>query len=192
MMLFSNNKFYSPVESGAASGFKRLVMVRHAKSSWDIGHLNDFDRPLNERGKKDAPEMAKRLVNKKIKIDAFVSSTATRAKKTAGFFCDAYGRKDSDIILMQELYHAPAELITQLVKGFKNEYQTVAVFSHNPGITDFVNQLVKNIRLDNLPTCGVFAVTAATDKWSDFEKAEKKLWFFDYPKSMENERTTYK
>ena len=136
-------------------------MVRHAKSSWDIGHLNDFDRPLNERGKKDAPEMASRLVNKKIKIDAFVSSTANRARKTAGFFCDAYGKKDSDIILMQELYHAPAELIFQLVRGFKNEHQTVAVFSHNPGITDFVNQLVKNIRLDNMPTCGIFAVTAA-------------------------------
>lgn len=192
MILFSNNKLYSPVESGADYSSRRLVLVRHAKSSWDIGHLNDFDRPLNERGKKDAPEMARRLVNKKIKIDAFVSSTAARAQKTAGFFSSAYGKKDSDIILMQELYHAPAELISQIVKGFKNEYQTVAVFSHNPGITDFVNQLVKNIRLDNLPTCGIFAVTAATDNWSDFEKAEKKLWFFDYPKSLENERTTHK
>ena len=58
---------------------KILLIIRHAKSSWEVGTLSDFDRPLNDRGKKDAPMMAKRLLDKKIKIDAFVSSPAKRA-----------------------------------------------------------------------------------------------------------------
>ena len=65
---------------------KILLLVRHAKSSWEIGTLSDFERSLNERGKKDAPMMAKRLIDKKIKIDAFVASPAKRAKKTAELF----------------------------------------------------------------------------------------------------------
>ena len=64
---------------------KILLLVRHAKSSWDDASLSDFERPLNERGKKDAPEMAKKLNNKKIKIDAFVSSPAKRAGKLVNF-----------------------------------------------------------------------------------------------------------
>ena len=65
---------------------KTLLIIRHAKSSWDIGTLNDFDRSLNDRGKRDAPMMAKRLIDKTIMIDAFVSSPAKRAKKTAEWF----------------------------------------------------------------------------------------------------------
>ena len=64
-------------------GGKTLLLIRHAKSSWDNFALTDFDRPLNDRGKNDAPEMAKRLIDKKINIDAFISSPAKRAKKTA-------------------------------------------------------------------------------------------------------------
>lgn len=73
---------------------KTVILIRHAKSSWDSGVANDFDRPLNERGKHDAPMMAKRLADKKIKIDAFISSPAKRAKKTAEEFAEAYGVKE--------------------------------------------------------------------------------------------------
>ena len=77
---------------------KSVIIVRHAKSSWDDFSIPDFDRPLNERGKEDGPKMAKRLLNKKISIDAFISSPAKRAIKTATLFAHEFGRKKDDII----------------------------------------------------------------------------------------------
>ena len=76
---------------------KTLILVRHAKSDWGTPSLGDFDRPLNDRGKRDAPVMAQRLLDKKIKIDAFISSPAKRAKKTATVFAEAYDKKKDDI-----------------------------------------------------------------------------------------------
>ena len=82
---------------------KTLLIIRHAKSSCDITTLNDFDRALNERGKKDAPVMAQRLVDKHINIEAFVTSPAKRAKKTAEFFCTVIIKKKK--ILFYSLHY---------------------------------------------------------------------------------------
>ena len=161
---------------------KTLYLIRHAKSSWEIGTLNDFDRPLNERGKKDAPLMAKRLIDKKIAIDAFVSSPAKRAKKTAELFCEAYGKKADEILYLSMLYHATPEVFYDAVKHLDDSHNTVAVFSHNPGITAFVNELTDTVKIDNMPTCGVFAIQVQINKWADFIKAKKEFLFFDYPK----------
>ena len=162
---------------------KTLLLVRHAKSSWDIGSLNDFERPLNERGKKDAPSMAKRLLGKKIHIDAFVSSPAKRAKKTAELFCKEYGKKEDEIVFISKLYHASPDVFFEVITQLDDSLDTVAMFSHNMGITDFVNLLVKNVRIDNMPTCGIFAVKANIQKWKDFENEKRDFLFFDYPKN---------
>ena len=76
---------------------KSLIIVRHAKSSWDLSVPNDFDRTLNERGKKDAPAAAKRLLKRGVQIDAFISSPAVRAKKTAKYFIKEFGKDNSEI-----------------------------------------------------------------------------------------------
>ena len=136
----------SLLNSGEDSS-KTLLLVRHAKSSWDISNLTDFDRPLNDRGKKDAPAMAKRLINKKIHIDAFVSSPAKRAKKTAELFCKEYGKNEEEIIFITRLYHAPSEIFFEVISELNNNLNTVAIFSHNPGITEFVNQLYGYVEL---------------------------------------------
>ena len=164
------------------ANYKTILVVRHAKSSWDIGSLNDFERPLNERGKKDAPMMAKRLVDKKVVVDAFVSSPAKRAKKTAELFCKGFGQDENDIIYMSMLYHAPLEVFYEVIEQLDEKFSKVAIFSHNPGITDFVNSLIDSVRIDDMPTCAVFAVQAQTDKWKDFKKSKKDFLFFDYPK----------
>lgn len=161
---------------------KSLIIIRHAKSSWDFSTLNDFDRPLNERGHRDAPMMAKRLLDKKIAIDAFISSTAKRAFTTAVYFAEAYDVKEKHIIKVPELYHAAPAVFYDVIKTVDDNLNTIALFSHNPGITDFVNQLT-DVRLDNMPTCGVFAITIKTESWKKFAVAEKDFWFFDYPKS---------
>ena len=161
---------------------KTLILVRHAKSSWDVPGLSDFDRPLNERGKKDAPEMAKRLKDHGVKVDLFVSSPAKRAKKTAKYFAEEFGTKKDDIVLVDELYAANVATFKKVVSDLKDSDETVVLFSHNPDITEYANTLT-NVRVDDMATCAMFAVQAQTEKWTEFENAEKKFLFFDYPKN---------
>lgn len=145
--------------------------------------MNDFDRPLNDRGHRDAPMMAKRLLHKQISIDAFIASTAKRAFTTATYFAEAYGLKEKNIIRVPELYHAAASVFYHVITKVDDAFNTIAVFSHNPGISEFVNELT-DASIDNVPTCGIFAVTIHTDTWKDFITAKKDFWFFDYPKSI--------
>ena len=142
---------------------KTLLLIRHAKSSWDGTALNDFERSLNERGKRDAPIMAQRLIDKKIVIDAFVSSPAKRAKKTAELFCSAYKKKEDEIIFVSALYHATPETIFTVVEQLDNRFSSVAIFSHNDGITEFANKLTENFVIDNMPTCSICAVKIEID-----------------------------
>lgn len=162
---------------------KTLLLVRHAKSSWDLATLNDFDRSLNERGKKDAPVMAQRLLDRKIDINTFVSSPAKRAKKTAELFCSIYKKDKEQIVFIPALYHASLNTFFEVVTQLNNDYNCVAIFSHNPVITEFVNQLVENVTIENMPTCGVFAVKTSITKWKEFSTSKKEFLFFDYPKA---------
>lgn len=161
---------------------KTLIIVRHAKSSWAVVGEKDFDRALNDRGKKDAPQMASRLKEKGLKVDLFVSSPARRARKTARYFAEAYKVDKKDIMLIDMLYEPTLEAFYHTVKNLDDAYKTVAVFAHNPAITYFVNTLT-NVHTDNMPTCGVFAVQINTDNWAQFKESEKQFLFFDYPKN---------
>jgi phosphohistidine phosphatase len=161
---------------------KQLILIRHAKSDWGNPGLDDFDRPLNERGKKDAPVMAKRLLDRKIAIDAFIASPAKRAAKTAGVFAEAFKREKEEIIFNKELYMAELLTFYKVIEETKNVFTTIAIFSHNNGLTEFANRLA-DVRIDNIPTCGIFAVKADCDTWADFREAKKEFWFFDYPKA---------
>ena len=161
---------------------KTLILVRHAKSSWEDLSQSDFDRPLNERGKKDAPVMAERLKEKEITPDLFVSSPAKRARKTARIFAEAFGKEKKEVVLVEGLYEASLQAFESTVAGLNDEAGVVVLFAHNPGITQYGNTL-SNVRIDDMPTCGVFAVAADTGRWADFKEATKKFLFFDYPKN---------
>jgi len=161
---------------------RTLLVIRHAKSSWDSINTPDIERPLNDRGKRDAPAMAKKVLKAGIGIDRFVSSPARRARHTAELFAREFKVKESDIVILNELYHAQPAAFHQVISGLDDEDRTVAIFSHNPGITTFVNSL-SSVRLDNMPTCAVFAVKSDSPKWSEFFHATREFLFFDYPKS---------
>jgi phosphohistidine phosphatase len=163
---------------------KTLYIIRHAKSSWGDFTLPDFERPLNERGKKDAPVMAQFLKDKKKIIDVFISSPAKRALKTCEIFCETFQKKASDIVIIDELYHAPSPVFVEQIKKIDSAYKSAAIFSHNPGITDFVNDVAVGVKVDNMPTCAIFAFQINSDDWSNFESAEKTFLFFKYPKSF--------
>ncbi|HEY6976977.1 MAG TPA: histidine phosphatase family protein [Chitinophagaceae bacterium] len=163
---------------------KQLLLIRHAKSSWDDPSQNDFDRPLNKRGNKDAPVMAGRLADKKIKIDAFISSPAERALSTCIYFAKAFDIKKKEIIEVEELYNPRIESFYKVISEVNNMRDTIALFSHNPGITEFVNELT-SVHVDDMPTCSIFAVKVDIKNWNEFTEAEKLFWFFDYPKLKE-------
>lgn len=168
--------------SNKLSDLKTLLLIRHAKSDWNDASLSDFDRPLNERGKRDAPLMAQRLLDKKIGIDLFVSSPAKRAKKTAAIFAEAYGLDKKQVEFYDELYLAPEKVFTAVISKLNNNAAAVAIFAHNPGITEYANSLT-NARIDDMPTCCIFAVQAACNGWNEFATAKKTFLFVDYPKA---------
>jgi len=162
---------------------KQLIVIRHAKSSWDFTSLNDAERPLNERGHKDAPKMAKHLLKQGIAIDAFISSPAKRAFTTATYFAEAYGKKGKEIIKAPGLYHASEPVVYELLCTLDDTLSSIAIFSHNPGITTFVNGLTDS-SIDFMPTCGVFAVKIQSDTWKDIMYSKKEFWFFTAPKML--------
>ena len=98
---------------------KTLILVRHAKSDWNEPGLSDIERPLNERGKKDAPMMAKRLRKKGLKIDAFLSSPAKRAFRTARFFAEEFDVKKDNIQVEKVLYGALSGQFEQVIAALK-------------------------------------------------------------------------
>ncbi|MEX1203590.1 MAG: histidine phosphatase family protein [Ferruginibacter sp.] len=163
---------------------KTLYIVRHAKSSWGDFTLPDFERPLNDRGKKDAPIMAQFLKDRKLTIDVFISSPAKRALKTCEIFCKTFERDTANILLIDEMYHAPSSVFFEQIKKINPAYNSAAIFSHNPGITNFVNELNLGVKVNNMPTCAIFSFQINSDDWLDISSAKKTFLFFKYPKSI--------
>uniref|UniRef100_A0A832DMS4 Histidine phosphatase family protein n=1 Tax=Ignavibacterium album TaxID=591197 RepID=A0A832DMS4_9BACT len=159
---------------------RQLILIRHAKSSWSDPTLDDFDRPLNKRGKRDAPFMAKLLFGKYIRPDLIISSPAKRTKLTALEFAEQFGIKNENILWDDNLYLASYSTLIKKLKHLDNNINTVFLVGHNPGLTDLHNFLCKE-EIDNIPTCGV--VSLKTDKnWSEISSDDFKLDFFEYPK----------
>lgn len=163
---------------------KTLYLVRHAKSSWDNPALRDFDRPLNDRGKNDAPRMGKRLRKRGILPDFIISSSAKRARSTAKRIAEALGYPEKEIQLTETLYHAEPEVILSVIHRLPDSCNSVMLVGHNPGLTDFANQYI-DVRIDNMPTCGVVAAQFDVRSWKDVGEAQGSLLFFDYPKQQE-------
>ena len=159
---------------------KTILLVRHAKSSHSFGLSSDFDRPLNDRGFREAAEMGRKLVKKKVSIDQFVSSPAVRAKTTAELFAAEYDRKMKEILFIPSLYQADPAQFAEVISGLEDRFQHVALFSHNPGITEFASSLSDN-HIIQMPTSSVFAVTAPIGFWKDFAQAKKSFLFFYKP-----------
>ncbi|MEO5675048.1 MAG: histidine phosphatase family protein [Chitinophagales bacterium] len=160
---------------------KQLFLVRHAKSSWKDASLDDHDRPLGKRGKRDAPFMAKILLDKKIKVDQIVSSTALRALSTAKEFAKKLDIKKGKIVTVAELYGAELNKLLDYIKSTDDSYNSLMLFGHNPEITALTNYLTE-ANIDNIPTCGIAAVDFEITHWSGIGAAEGKLRFFEYPK----------
>lgn len=164
---------------------KHLLIYRHAKSSWKDPSLADFDRPLNKRGERDAPRMAKMLTSQNIQPDLIVSSTANRAKLTALVLAKELHYPKKKIVYMDAIYNAPAEKLIPYIHSFDDRYNKVVLVGHNTGFTALANVL-GNLDIANVPTCGIVALDFKIDSWKDVKKKSGKLVFFYYPKMLKD------
>jgi len=162
---------------------KTLYFIRHAKSSWDDPMLDDHDRPLNKRGRRDGPVMARRLLGIDVAPDGILSSTAKRARQTAGYFKDVLTVENA--IYFRELYHAWPTTIETQVRNLPDEWDTVLVFGHNPGYTDLANKLKNDLYVGNVPTCGIIGARSGVEEWKDFSLADAQRIAYMYPKQTE-------
>jgi phosphohistidine phosphatase len=163
---------------------KTLFLVRHAKAVDHSFKLSDFERPLQEQGKRDAEEMAGRLALDGIVIDKFITSTALRASTTCKIFAKALNTGDSKILEIDKLYNAPASYFYDVINDLDDTINSVAIFAHNPGITEMACLQTNPMEFIDMPTCGIFAVKMDIDSWQDFQKVAKERLFFKYPKQF--------
>jgi phosphohistidine phosphatase len=164
---------------------KKLLIVRHAKSDWGNARITDFNRPINERGKTNAPIMGKRLKEKGILPDAVISSPALRAITTAKLFTHELGFSAAKIKQEKLIYEASCSSLLKIINDFDNAQEMVALFGHNNGITDLAVYLT-DAEIFNIPTSGMVMINFPFDDWKMVGKNTGEVEFFDYPKNLEN------
>lgn len=145
---------------------KDVYFVRHAKSSWEDLRLDDHDRPLNPRGHRDAPIMAKYLNQLGKKPDGILTSTALRASTTADYFANEWQIPGENIIRLSNLYHSYPQTMYERIAESSDEWNAVALFAHNPGMTMMANQFSPD-DIDNIPTCAVFQIRFPIESWME-------------------------
>jgi phosphohistidine phosphatase len=143
---------------------KTLLILRHAKSSWKFPDLSDHDRPLNRRGKRDAPRMGKTLKERGLVPDLVISSTATRAKDTASAVAKHSGYKGKRI-RFESLYAAEPGAYLAVLRELTDNYQRVLIVGHNPGVEELIELLTGEIHI--VPTCTLAQIEFDIEKWSD-------------------------
>lgn len=159
---------------------KTLVLIRHGKSSWDDPALADTDRPLADRGKRDAPQMGKRLAKRNVQPDLIVSSPAMRALATARIFAQELGYNLRDIQVDPRLYPGQANKLLSLIQTFDNERERVMLFGHNPALIDLAHYLSTSIT--HMPTCAVAEFVFDAKSWSEVDRITLGRVTLDYPK----------
>jgi phosphohistidine phosphatase len=160
---------------------KILTVVRHAKSSWDAPELSDWERPLNDRGERNAPVMGVRMCSSGILPGLIVSSTAVRAWHTAQLIAEQLDYPMENILPEKRLYHASVPEILEVVSEQDPDYDHLMIVGHNPGLTDFVNCFSPGLTW-NVPTAGIASFKFDQTDWDITESSEADLVYYDYPK----------
>jgi phosphohistidine phosphatase len=160
---------------------KTLILVRHAKSSWENKNSTDYERTLSNRGKKDAPFMAGILKDKNVKIDLILSSSAIRALTTAKIFAKELGKAEKEIVADKNIYEAGRKDLLKILLETDDSVDDLMLVGHNPGLTYLSNYLC-NFETDNIPTCGIVCMQLDFDSWKYLGNKTCSLKFFEYPK----------
>ena len=141
---------------------KTLLVLRHAKSSWDDASLDDHERPLNPRGRRDAPRMGDLLRDSRLIPDVIITSDAVRAHTTAITVAEAAGYR-REVVVDPQLYHANPEDIVAVLQSATASARSVMIVGHNPGLEDFVEQVTGESH--DLPTAALVQLALPIDAW---------------------------
>ena len=159
---------------------KNLFLIRHAKSSWDDTSLNDFERPLNNRGHKSAPFMGRLLCDTGVQPDFWLSSPAKRAMTTAEYFARAFKVPATDVVYNINIYHASVVELLTVIRAIPEAKKNVFMFGHNPGFTDCANYLTGE-HIFNIPTAGIVHIEFDTLFWGETGRTGGRLAAFYEP-----------
>jgi len=158
----------------------RLLLIRHAKSSWKFPELDDHERPLNNRGERDSLTMARYLADRDEALDVIYSSTATRALDFAQHISDF---SQASLVPDLSFYTFDIDELIEILKNLPDSAQRVAVVGHNPAITQTVNRLT-NSELSNVPTAGIAAIDCDIDIWANIDGGGCELDYLATPKTL--------
>ncbi|MFK8017235.1 MAG: histidine phosphatase family protein [Gammaproteobacteria bacterium] len=160
---------------------KTLLLMRHAKSSWDDETLSDQQRPLNDRGRRDIPKMGDRLSERRVLPDMIMSSPAERARHTATIIAPYVKMPASRVVITPELYMANADVFLSLMQLCDENVDTLMMVSHNPGITQFASTLT-DAPIDHMPTAAIFICQFDVKAWHQVNIGMGQYIAFEYPK----------
>jgi phosphohistidine phosphatase len=161
---------------------KTLYLLRHAKSSWSFDELSDQERPLNDRGREDAPVMGQALAKRRICPDIIVSSPAVRAMSTAVLVAREMQYPHDKIVVESGIYGADVDDLLTIIKGLPDGASSVLLVGHNPTITETANVLSPS-SLNEMPTAAVVCLRFGCDHWAEVSKVNAEFYFYDYPRN---------
>ncbi|MBN1904764.1 MAG: histidine phosphatase family protein [Deltaproteobacteria bacterium] len=164
---------------------KTIYLLRHAKSSRDDTTLDDFERPLNNKGRESLVIMGKLLNDLDVMPDIIISSPASRAAMTARAIASKIHYPLDKISYREALYLSEKDILIEEIKNIKNTFKSVMVVGHNPGITDLANFLGDK-KIDDIPTCGLCSIEFALRSWKDIDGHSGRIKFIEYPKKQRN------
>ena len=161
---------------------RRLLLIRHAKSSWKDDSLDDHERPLNRRGERDSLSMARHLADGAEQLDVIYSSTATRALDFAQMISEFTG---FSLVPDLTFYTFDVDELLEILRSLPNQAESVAVVAHNPAITQIVNRL-SGAEINNVPTAGIVALNCEIEQWRQLGESidECELDYFESPKIL--------
>ena len=165
---------------------RTLTLIRHGKSSWSDSSISDWERPLEDRGKKDALLIGYKLKEDGILPDKIVSSSAKRAYDTAKRISECIEYPESEIAITDDIYFATMDQLIQIVKNLNDDWGHVSIFGHNPYFTDFANKFGDKT-IGNLPTTGVYQISFNCVSWQDISDSNGKTEKFFVPKDLKEQ-----
>jgi len=160
---------------------RKLFIIRHGKSSWEEEGLDDIDRPLAERGIRNAETMANRMKELGEIPELILTSPANRALNTALIMARIWGLDSASMQIQDALYMAYVPEIEEVVGEAPDSVRKLAIFGHNPSFTLYANKFLEE-SLDNLPTAGIVIVTLECENWNGIGRTMVKEIYVDYPK----------
>jgi len=162
---------------------KNLLIMRHAKSDWSDNSLDDFDRPLNKRGKKAAPFMGNELLKRDKLPDLIISSPANRAKTTAEKVAEASGYNMA-IQYEKDFYFGYVDEIIEIIKNSGKQYNKILVVGHNPTQESLIAAVTQNNIYARMPTAAIASTLFDIDDWTKLKKNSGSLEWLILPKQL--------